>query len=132
MAGHPPASLIATAPSSVCPALVIVASPKVNESPAPLTFAVIVRSLAARTAGGRAPRKEARAVIEGKDAVKSPSTLGWSPSASEPPNASLAKGELSASTIGLGVALGGGLRIVQRASDRNGRLRHTADRSKRS
>jgi hypothetical protein len=55
------------------------------------------------------------------DAVKSPSTLGWSPSAKRRANASLAKGRSSASTIGLGAPLRG-LRIVERAGDRNGRL----------
>ena len=74
----------------------------------------------------------AKAAIDGMDAVKSPSTLGWSPSASEPPNASLANGESSASTIGLGAPLAAVSGSLSAPAIAMGVFRHTADKSKRS
>ena len=129
-AGRSAASLIASAPSRVCPALVSVASPSVSAFGAPLTFAVIAMSSAARRGGGLVLRKDAKAAIDGMDAVKSPSALGLSPSASEPPNVSLANGESSPNTIGLGsplAAVSGSLRAPATAI---GVFRHTAERLK--
>ncbi len=132
MAGRPPGSAISIAPSKVCSALVIVASPSVSASGVALSLPDMAMSSAATKGGRRAPRKAARAAIEGTDTVMSPSPLGLSPSAIAPSKANFASGESSANSNRLEAPFAAASGSLNTPAIAIRAFRHSADRLKRS
>ena len=131
--GARPLSLIASAPSSVCPALVSVASPSVNESGRALDLRGD-RNVVGGKNGRRLSVEERAPGRRSTGRTRSNRHRRWavSPSASAPPNASLANGESSANTIGLGAPLAAVSGSLSAPAIAKGVFRHTADRLKRS
>ncbi len=89
-------------------------------------------SSAARTGGGEALRRAAKAAIEGTDAVMSPSALGFSPSATAPSKANFAIGESSANSNRLDAPFAAASGSLSTPAIATGAFRHSADRLKRS